>query len=61
MRGEISDGFLFPMSYLSYLDIKPENVKVGDEFDTINGTQFCEKYIPKISKTKQPGSLELNL
>jgi hypothetical protein len=45
LRGEISDGFLFPVSYLKYLK-EDISLEIGTELDSINGVKFCEKYIP---------------
>lgn len=46
-RGEISNGFWCPISFLEFLLNKKELVKLeeGFAFDTINGTRICEKYI----------------
>lgn len=47
MRGEISDGFLFPLDFFRYIGINvPETV--GFEFDSVNGIRFCEKYIAPV-------------
>ena len=48
MRGETSDGFLFQFEYLSYLGVIKSDYDIGEEFDSINGDKFCEKYIPLI-------------
>jgi len=50
LRGEYSDGFLFPFEYLQWAGQTTE-MPVGTEFDTINGFKICEKYVPKV-KTK---------
>lgn len=42
-RGQKSDGFACPLSYLSYAgDIS--DIKEGDSFDVFNGVVICEKY-----------------
>jgi hypothetical protein len=45
LRGEYSDGFLFPFEYLQWAALVTE-LPIGTEFDTINGHKICEKYIP---------------
>jgi len=53
LRGEISDGFLFPLSHFHYIGVNvPEDSAIGYEFNTINGITVCEKYI---AKSKTPG------
>lgn len=54
LRGEISDGFLFPLEFLDYTG--KVNLKVGDEFQSINGVPICKKYIPKNSKQQGAGN-----
>lgn len=58
MRGEISDGFLFPIEYLHYLhkDLLISDFPVGKEFDSIAGEVFCSKYVPKRNLVKGSGS-----
>ena len=50
MKGVISDGFLFPESYLSHIDrsfgYDTPQLKVGEEFNEIQGYKICEKYVP---------------
>lgn len=43
-RGEISDGFWVPLSNFDFLQAKISWVE-GYEFDELNGTPICEKYI----------------
>ncbi len=50
IRGEISDGFLFPFDYLQWAGLTSE-MPVGTEFDTINGFKICEKYVPKVRQS----------
>ena len=63
MKGVISDGFLFPESYLSYIDrsfgYDTPQLKVGEEFNEIQGYKICEKYVPPQKETnsgKKKGS-----
>ncbi len=44
LRGELSDGFLFPLNFLNFTG--KNKLKVGDEFNSINGIEICKKYIP---------------
>jgi hypothetical protein len=55
MRGEISDGFLFPLNYLNYTDSKfsMTELDIGREFTELWGKKICEKYIPP---SRTPGS-----
>lgn len=56
LRGEISDGFLFPLSYLEYcysngklaMEIFEGDMRVGYEFKELNKHSICDKYIPKV-------------
>lgn len=54
MRGEISDGFLFPIEFLHYIhnDLLITDFPIGKEFDAIGGLEFCSKYIPKRNPVK---------
>lgn len=63
MRGIISSGFVIPAS--SLLDLFSfgdthyiySKLKVGDEFNEIDGVEICRKYVPKnISTPGLPGS-----
>lgn len=48
LRGEISDGFLFPVDYLDFAG--STNFGLGDEFNFVDGTEICSKYVPKIQQ-----------
>ena len=51
LRGEISDGFLFPVSYLDFIDKNiSKDTKIGDEFQVLCGIEVCKKYIPKVQQ-----------
>jgi hypothetical protein len=62
LRGEISAGFLFPLSFFTYIGINvPQDSAVGYEFDEVNGIKVCEKYVPRINKIPgEPGSKKLS-
>lgn len=57
LRGEVSDGYLFPLE--SLLNIKGisekdiENLKPDTEFNEVNGILICEKYIPKVKVSEK--------
>jgi hypothetical protein len=54
-RGIISSGFIIPVSSLGWGDIHDTSVlslKIGDEFNEINGIEICRKYARK----RNPGS-----
>ena len=45
-KGIISTGFVCPLNFLEYLDeYKYLTLKVGDEFNSINGVEICTKYL----------------
>lgn len=45
-RGEVSDGFWCPISFLEKVPgIKSVGLKEGDNFNTINGIEICTKYV----------------
>lgn len=54
-RGEISDGFWVPISNFNFIKKLPsELLEEGYEFDAINGTPICNKYInPSTIKAAQ--------
>ncbi len=46
LRGEKSEGFFVGLESLDFAVINPDKkLKVGDEFDTLNGHLICEKYV----------------
>jgi hypothetical protein len=54
LRGEVSDGFLFPLSHFEYIGVNvPQETAIGYEFNSVNGILVCEKYVP-ISPTGGP-------
>lgn len=55
LRGEKSDGLFLSLDCLAkYTDVT--KLEVGLAFDTINGKQICEKYIPRQTKTRTPST-----
>lgn len=55
MKGIISDGFLFPPEFLSYIDgIDFNDLTPGLGLTEVNGVSFCEKYIPPQKVKGQP-------
>lgn len=53
-RGHKSEGFWIPLESLSYLGLPLEEFPVGAEFDYVNDTEICKKYIPKRNKVSNP-------
>ena len=55
LRGEISDGFLFPFKFFSYIDrsfgYDSAELSLGMELNSIDGVKFCEKYIVPVRNT----------
>lgn len=47
LRGEKSEGFICPLSYLGNLGIDYLKIEDGSEFNEIDGIKICQKYIPK--------------
>lgn len=71
IRNERSDGFFCPLSYFEYTGFDIGKLKVGDEFDKLNGHKICGKYYTPatlkamnkksgLSKPKMP-NVEYNL
>jgi hypothetical protein len=44
-RGQRSDGFAVPLSYLSFTGIDLQTLHEGFEFDVLNGIEICRKYL----------------
>ncbi len=45
LRGHRSDALFLPLTSLSYLGIKIDDLKEGDEFDQLDGHEICKKYV----------------
>jgi len=43
-RGEISDGFWCPLSYLAFTGVRLETLEEGVTFDALSGVPICNKY-----------------
>ncbi len=56
-RGIISSGFVLPIKSIGFLNGKyiPSELKVGDEFNEIDGIEICRKYIRKSNIPGQTG------
>lgn len=53
-RGHKSEGFFIPLDSLEYLQSEGADLKVGDEFDELDGKEICRKYVTK-SRSKGLG------
>ena len=53
-RGHKSEGFWIPLNSLEFLGVPLNEFPVGAEFDEVNGTPICHKYVAKGTRT--PGS-----
>ena len=53
-KGVISSGFVIPVKSLGFINGNyiPSLLKVGDEFNTIDGVEVCRKYIKPADRTK---------
>ena len=50
LRGEKSEGFICPVSYLDKVGIDSSKLKIGDEFTHINNLELVRKFVPKTKK-----------
>ena len=56
-RGNKSEGLFMPIASLSFILKSSESVEIGQEFDELNGTVICQKYIVKAKgEAGVPGS-----
>jgi RNA ligase (TIGR02306 family) len=56
LRGEISNGIVIPAAKIAeFFKIQESDFVEGENFDTVNGEKFVEKYIPQITKQGEPG------
>ena len=53
-RGHKSEGFWIPLDSLSYLGLPLTEFPVGAEFDYVNDSEICRKYIPRRNKVSNP-------
>ena len=53
-RGHKSEGFFMPMDSINFCTKDHEEFTLGTEFDEINGTEICSKYVINVQRT--PGS-----
>lgn len=44
LRGHRSDALFMPLTSLAYTGINPDDLNVGDTFDTLNAHEVCRKY-----------------
>lgn len=52
-----SEGFFMPINSIEFTGVVASDLKLGDEFDELNGIEICKKYVVKDSKTQgTPGS-----
>ena len=54
LKGFKSEGLFMPIDSIAEFLEKGDNVKIGDEFDELNGTEICRKYV--IKKSNTPGA-----
>jgi len=52
-RNNRSDSLFMPLSSLGWTGIDISSLKLGDEFDHLNGEQICEKYAIKRRESKK--------
>ena len=50
LRGERSEGFICPVSYLDKIGIDSSKLSVGSEFTHINGVEIVRKFVPKTKR-----------
>lgn len=51
-RGNTSNCLFMPLESLKFAGISPEMLTIGDEFDTLNGTEICRKYTVAVRSGK---------
>lgn len=49
-RGQKSEGFWVPLTYLRWTGVDLSTLEAGDEFDTLNGKEVCHKYVSEATK-----------
>jgi RNA ligase (TIGR02306 family) len=60
LRGERSEGFWVPLSYLDYLGLPVDFLKEGDRFTEVAGNPICNKYVTPQTAKAQKGSTPKN-
>lgn len=50
-----SEGLYMPLSSLEFLQSEGAGLKLGDEFDELDGVEICRKYVVKKSRTPSSG------
>jgi hypothetical protein len=50
MKGQKSDGFWCPLSFVEYTGVKTENLHEGYLFTELNGKPICNKYVTQATK-----------
>lgn len=52
-KGNVSNGLFMPLESLKWTGVNVSLLKVGDEFDTLNGKEICRKYVVKTNPIKE--------
>ena len=61
LKGTISTGFVIPLSSLHYINLDSHSfLKEGDEFNELNGSEICRKYVVPAKTQGTPGSGDKN-
>lgn len=59
-RGHKSEGLFMPIESIAEFLEKGDVISIGDEFDELNGTQICRKYVVRQMQSKRDGSSKVN-
>jgi hypothetical protein len=51
-----SEGFFCELSAVAYTGVDLDSLKLGEQFDTLNGVQVCQKYISPATRAAGKGS-----
>jgi hypothetical protein len=57
-RGAKSEGFLAPLSYFEFTGHDLDRLKIGDEFDSLNGVPICNKYVTRATRHARQRSIK---
>ncbi len=52
-KGNVSSGLFMPLQSLEWTGVNVSLLKVGDEFDVLNGEEICKKYVVKANVIKE--------